>query len=153
MYNAKVNNKDYYFFRNSRVSCCLCNNLEPNNLQSNLLQYDSFIFQMLSQHKVHKNLFYSSERYPTWIMVTPHVLYTSHEIYLLSKFVEIDKVSVTLLQSYNKSRCHKLSTFQEISTFYISSCQLINLPRCICSCVCICWLYWFACSAYCSVYK
>ena len=94
------------------MSCCLCNNLEPNDLQSNLLQYDSFIFQMLSQHKVHKNLFYSSERYPTWIMVTPHMLYTSHEIYLLSKFVEIDEVSVTLLQSYNKSLCHKLSTSQ-----------------------------------------
>lgn len=94
------------------MSCCLCNNLEPNDLQSNLLQYDSFIFQMLSQHKVHKNLFYSSERYPTWIMVTPHMLYTSHEIYLLSKFVEIDEVSVTLLQSYNKSLWHKLSTSQ-----------------------------------------
>lgn len=94
------------------MSCCLCNNLEPNDLQSNLLQYDSFIFQMLSQHKVHKNLFYSSERYPTWIMVTPHMLYTSHEIYLLSKLVEIDEVSVTLLQSYNKSLWHKLSTSQ-----------------------------------------
>ena len=30
IYKAEINDKEYYFFSKLRVSCCLCNNLQPN---------------------------------------------------------------------------------------------------------------------------
>ena len=48
----------------------------------------------------------------TWMMVKTCVLYTSHKIHLLLKFIEIDEISVNLTHNYSKSDCHKLQKFQ-----------------------------------------
>ena len=65
IYNAEINDKEYYFFSELRVSCCLRNNLQPNELQrSNLLPYNGFVFYMTSQHKTQENPLYSRERCP-----------------------------------------------------------------------------------------
>ena len=39
------------------------------------------------------------------------VLYMSHKIHLLFKFIEIDEISVNLLHNYSKSDCHNLQKF------------------------------------------
>ena len=49
----------------------------------------------------------------TSIMVKTCVLYTSHKIHLILKFIEIDEASVNLLHNYSKSGCHKLQKFQQ----------------------------------------
>ena len=51
-----------------------------------------------------------------------NVLYMSHKIHLLLKFIEIDEICVYLLQNYSKSDCHKLQKsqqFQETSTLHL----------------------------------
>ena len=40
------------------------------------------------------------------------VLYTSHKIDLILKFIEIDEAFVNLLHNYSKLGCHKLHKFQ-----------------------------------------
>ena len=40
------------------------------------------------------------------------VLYMSHKIHLLFKFIEIDEISVNLLHNYSKSDWRKLQKFQ-----------------------------------------
>ena len=44
---------------------------------------------------------------------------TSHEIYPLLKFMEIDEVSVNLLHNDNESGCHKLQKIQETATLHL----------------------------------
>ena len=91
-----------------------------------------------------------------WIMVKTCVLYASHKIHLLLKFIKIDETSVNLLHNYSKSKCHKLQIFQEFQEFQLYICFnpcYRNLPRHVCSCACICWLFQFACSVYCFLYK
>ena len=62
-------------------------------------------------------------------MVTLYLLYTSHEIYLLSEFLEIDKVSDSLLRNFNKSHYCKFQKIQEklftsdVSVHAIVTCQ------------------------------
>ena len=43
---------------------------------------------------------------------------TSHEIYLLLKFIEIDEVSVNPLHSSNESGCQNLQKTQETTTLH-----------------------------------
>ena len=68
-------------------------------------------------------------------MVTPRILYTSHKIHLLLKFIKIDKVPVNLLHKNNRSDSHKLQKFQETSSFSfpvsvyaIVTCQGVFVP-------------------------
>ena len=77
----------------------------------------------------------------TWIMMKTCVLYTSHKIHLILKFIEIDEASVNLLHNYSKSGRHSFKNFNNSRKLYIwcfNPCYH-NLPMRICSCVCICW--------------
>ena len=92
-----------------------------------------------------------------WIMVKMCVLYTSHKIHLILKFIEIDEASLNQLHNYSKSHCHTISfkSFNKRKKLYIwcfNPCHH-NLPMPICSCACIRWLFQFACSAYCFLYN
>ena len=91
----------------------------------------------------------------TWIMMKTCVLYTSHKIHLILKLIEIDEASVNLLHNYSKSGWHSFKNFNNSGKLYIwcfNPCYH-NLPVCICSWAYFCWLFQFACSADCFLYK
>ena len=48
----------------------------------------------------------------SWIMVKVCAPHTSHKIYLILKFIEINEASVNLPHNYSKSDCHKFEKFQ-----------------------------------------
>ena len=61
-YTTYIHTYEYYFFSELRVSCCLRNNLQLNELQrSKILHYNCFVFQMTPYQKVRENLLYSRE--------------------------------------------------------------------------------------------
>ena len=91
----------------------LCKNLQPNELQwSNLLQYNCFFIlnDITAQGTWKSSLF--PWKVSIIIIVKTSVLYTSHKIYLLLKFIEIDEISVNLLHNYSKPDCHKFQKSQ-----------------------------------------
>ena len=47
------------------------------------------------------------------------VLYTSHKIHLIMKFIEIDEASANLLHNYSKSDCHKFKNFNNSRQLYM----------------------------------
>ena len=54
-------------------------------------------------------------------MVTRRVIYTSHEMHPVLKFIKIDTDSVNMLQNDNKPNCCKLQEFQETSVHAITT--------------------------------
>ena len=130
----------------------------PELQLSNFLQYNGFVF--CSYFKWRHNRSY-------WkIRLTPvkgiHVnngesvcAIASHKIHVLMKFIEIDETYVNLLHNYSKSdpqKPQKFQSSQETLHWCFDPCYQILLMH-ICAYTCICWLFQFAYSAYCSLYK
>ena len=91
----------------------LCNNLQPNELQwSNLLQYNCFFILSDITAQVTRKSPLLPWKVSIIIIVKTSVLYMSHKIHLLLKFIEIDEISVNLLHNYSKPDWHKFQKSQ-----------------------------------------
>ena len=125
--NALPPKKPFYFSKNftflgMQIFMFHLRNQPNQQQESNLVQYNDFVFQMASHHKVCKNPLYFCERYSRerWRHC---MLYASHKTNPLLKFIEKDEVSVNLEHNhmylyniYNHficyfiCKCHKIST-------------------------------------------
>ena len=90
-----------------------------------------------------------------WIIVKTYVLYMSQKNNLILEFIETDEASANLLHKYSKSGWYSFKNFNYSRKLYIwcFTPWYHNLPMRISSCACICWLFQFACSACCFLYK
>ena len=147
--------QEYYFFRNSEFHAACATIFSRMNYNGQIC-----CNIIVSYFKWHHNTNTGkssllSWKVFMWIMVKTCVLYMSHKIHLILKFIETDEASVNLLHNYSKLDCHKFENFNNLTQLYIwcfNPCYH-NLPIRICSCTCICWLFQFACSAYCFLCK
>ena len=108
---------------------------------------------MTSYFKWRHSTRYGRIPFTPWIMLKTCVLYTSHKIHPLLKFIEIDGISVNLHHSYSKAEKNS-KNFKKLQLYIwcFSPCYR-NVPRRLCFCVCICWLFQFSCLAYISLHK
>ena len=98
--------KEYYFFRNSEFHAACATIFSRMNYGQICYNIMVSYFKWRHNTSAGKSSLLSWKLF-TWIMVKMYVLYTSHKIHLILKFIETDETSVNLLHNYSKSGCHK----------------------------------------------
>ena len=112
IYNAKLNDKEYHFFRNSEFHTTCATIFYQMNYNDQIYHNTMVLYFKWCHSTRCGKILFTPVKGTTWIMVKTYVLYTSHKMHLFLNFIEIDEISVNLLHNYGKSDCHKLQKFQ-----------------------------------------